>query len=179
MKKLLLDIKKEKQICSLYRLSCDPNQFSVGYILKVGEDSILMQSITPYGEDDGYIYRLIDDIASIEIDTEYIKDIRVLSEYNNFTVNDLDISDDNILTDLIGYIKSNQLICTIEFFDDNERCLCGLINGVTDNLIKVEAIDGHGNKSGYAFADINEISAIQVKSKDECKLQILYKQKQD
>ena len=138
-----------------------------------------MQSISPYGEYDGYIYRLIGDIASVEIDTEYLKEIKILSDYNNLTVNDLDISDDEILSDLISYIKREQLICTISLFNDNERCLCGLINGVTGNLIKVEVVDEHGYKSGYAFADINEISAINVQSEDERKLQILYKHKQD
>lgn len=178
MKALLSDIKKEKQICAIYRLSCDPNQFSVGYILKVGEDSILMQAISPYGEYDGYIYRLIDDIASVEIDTEYLQEIKILSDYNNLTVNDLDISEDKIFSDLIGYIKREQLICTISLFNDNERCLRGLINGITDNLLKVEVVDEHGYKSGYAFADVDEISAINLQSKDENKWQILYRQKQ-
>ncbi len=177
MNELLLNLKKEKQICSLYRLSCEPNKFSVGYILKVGEDSILMQSISPYGEDDGYIYRLIDDIAFIEIDTEYLKEIKILSDYNNLKVNDLDIFDGKILSDFISYIKRKQFICTIEFFSDNERCICGLIKEVADNLLKVEVVDDRGYKSGYVFADINEISAIEVLSKDECKLQILYKHK--
>lgn len=46
MEKLIRQLIRDKKICSIYRFDNDPNRFTVGYILKSDEDSILIQFVT-------------------------------------------------------------------------------------------------------------------------------------
>lgn len=177
MKKLIRQLTRDKKICSIYRFDTAPERFTVGYILKSDEDSILIQSLSPYGENDGFIYRLIEDIATIEVDTDYLEDIKILSENNKVAVKDLNISNNNIFSDLINYVMTNKLICTFELSHNIDRCICGIINEIDESLLRVEIINEHGQESGYAYVDIDEISSIIVQSQDERKLQILYSKK--
>lgn len=133
--------------------------------------------MSPYGEDDGFIYRLIEDIATIEIDTVYLEDIKILSDNNKVAVRDLNVSNGAILIDLINYVMTNKLICTLELSHNIDRCICGIINEIDESLLKVEIINERGQESGYAYVDIDEISSIIVQSQDERKLQILYNKK--
>lgn len=170
-------LKKDKRLCEIYRLNNDPDRFSVGYILKVSEQAVLIQSISPYGEDDGYIYRLTEDIASIQTETEYLKNIEILINYNKVKIKDCEISEEQMLTGLFNYVKINQLICAVELCDDPDRCVSGFICCIDDNLLKLEIVELQGIKSGYAFMDINEISSVIVQSQDEHRLQVLYNHK--
>ncbi len=174
MKKLLKKIKDDKELCSIYNVNTTPTQFSVGYILHVDEQAILMQAISPYGEDDGLVYCVLSDIASIEIGTEYLKDIKCLVDYNKITVKDFKCFEKGILSGLLELIKKDCHISTFEIWQDDERSVCGIISDIIDNLLKIKLINEHGHDSGYVFIEIDEISFIVVQSKDERKLSILY-----
>lgn len=177
MKHLLERIKDEKALCSIYNIDGEPTRFSVGYILNIDEKSVLIQAVSPYGADDGIIYCLISDIATVEIDTEYLKDIKILAEYHKVTVGAFETSGNGNLADVIAYSQNNGLICNIEIFHEQDRTVCGIINGADGNLLKVNVIDEHGRGAGYAYIAMNEISAIVVQSEDERKLNILFDRK--
>lgn len=71
---------EKHQFVELYNDRSNLNRFEVGYIVTCTEDEVLVHSVSPYGDDDGFYWECADDFFSIRYDTDYLNNLTQVME---------------------------------------------------------------------------------------------------
>ena len=174
MKNLSNLIDKNK-LYAIYSNVNDSSKFDVGFVLAHDKEWILYELVSPEGNHDGY--RIIKSEAIIRLmeDTLYLKRLKGIMDSKQFVRRPILISPDNLFMSVLGYIKSNQIICTAEMLGYGDYVESGLIMNLDDKLFKMEVVSDFGEKDGYMFVDMEDITSISFESCDEFKLSIAAK----
>ena len=171
---LLEKLMSNSQLAEVY-CGSDFDTFSAGTVLAYDEKWILLSSVAPSGEPDGYICRMTGSISKISVDTIYLNQLKKMIDQTpdpDFVIptgSDIFLS---ILDDLISQKK----ICTIELFEDPQCTLSGMIREIRDNFLVICAIDQSGAQDGLSVIKIEDISCLIFDSEDERRLRRLMDQ---
>lgn len=172
MKEVIEDIYKNKTLCAIYEE--DLSKFAVGYLMQISDNEIIMQEISPYGEDDGLTLFLIENIRKIEIDNKYLAAIKLLScDIEDYVIQrnrDLDL-----LSNVLEYSMKKEYIVSIELSNEGYYDCIGIINHMNNQTLKVDAIDEYGESEGSIFVNFSEITKMTINSLDDRKRNKLYK----
>ncbi|WP_156286525.1 hypothetical protein [Oceanivirga salmonicida] len=140
--------------------------YDIGYIKAEDEDCIVIKTIDiDFGLDDGYCTIFKDEIDFIEIDTQDLKDLQILIKENSkenisnsyiFKNTKLELSNQNLLINLIKEIMDKKVICKI-ILSNEEKSAYGFIKEIIDdNKILVSYFDEK------TLIDISNVSTIHV-----------------
>lgn len=171
-KKILKESQMSRNKLSVYFSSSESNSFCFGNVVFCNDEYFILSSYTPYGEDDGFILRKVDEITRVEIDSKYNKKMESLikimcTEHTSFIAN---------ADDIVGFIlkeaKNNHRILSIEFFDSDELAI-GYIYSLSYPLCEIKQINEYGENDGKLVFDVDNISSIRFESKDELTLEKL------
>lgn len=175
MKNKLTKLIETQKICCIYTNVDNLDRFNVGYILLCDDKYFIVESIGLYGKKDGISCGIIDDIIKIESGDEYCKNIEQLFIYHKEKRYPKLNFKDNLLNNMISYIKENEAICTIELCDSNNYDAIGFVSNFDSDVIDIEAISQNGKSDGETRVNIISISRLRCDSDDEQKLEILHK----
>ncbi len=172
MKDVLKQLYKEEKLCEFYFYAGDADAFCVGFLSKIDGDFILIQSVASDGGDDGWVYLSVRLIATVRIDTRYLKSMQalMLSKGNGFRASEYRGEG---LDGLLSFVKSKEYICTFELDDDEERSVCGKLCSVNKETANIEAFDVDGFSDGTALMRKEDITSVSINSADEQKIKFL------
>lgn len=171
MKEQLKKIQKNKKLCAIYTNVVTTTQFTVGFLLDMDEQYIILKLINPYGFYDGVVCIMYDDIYRVESETIYLNTLEKLSNYYN-------IFNENperfyTISDVVSKIREQNRICEIELCDSSNSDIVGYINSETKNRIELLEISDVGENNGIVQVNKRMISKISFDSYDTNKLEIL------
>jgi len=163
-----------KLIASFYCNQNDTNGHLTGYIEKYNESEILIAHISMHGYYDGFILKHIEDIYRIDYGGEYeqkIENLYVLKKQTSRHIDTFCEDDSEILYSLLDYAKENNVLVSLEFYDN---FISGLINGYDDGIVYLSIINEYGVEKGVSIINVDEVDTVCVDTDDEQDLKILY-----
>lgn len=172
-KNILQKSQISKNKLSIYFSSSESNGFCFGTIEFCDEKQFIIGSYTPYGEDDGFILRKIDDVTKIETDSKYTEKMISLIEMLGTKHATLSVNDNDVVKYLIKKAKSNYRIISIELLD-SEELVVGYIQSISYPMCEIKQINEYGEEDGLLIFNIDDVSSIRIESKDELMLERLY-----
>lgn len=173
MIELLNKLKQNKELCEIYFYDQEADRFCAGYIVAFDKKFVLIKSVGYYGEDDGWTCKLIEDIATIQTQTEHIAQIKVLSEHYKTAYKNFPVKGDDLLSGVLTAVKEKDLICTVTLDNDNDRYICGKIKPVSDGVVEIGVLKYNGQNDGTAAVIYDDITCVDVETKDEQRTRIL------
>ena len=174
MNKKIKKLVEQQEICSIYNNPEDTNKFAVGYFIKCDEEYAIVESINPYGQSDGIFWLPIENIIKIETKNKYTCCIKKLFDYYKQTRHYTWQFSENLLLDMLNYIKNNAKICTMELCDSIKDDVQGFIVDISNEVIKMKIIDSYGYEDGEVFVNGNNISCLACDSSEEKKIEVLF-----
>lgn len=164
-------LENKENLYSIY-LDCeDTNVFYVGKLIGIDEDYILLQSVNPFGEDDGIICFKKCNVYRIDYNGIYENNISKLTQFTSY---DIELKD-NIIINLLEFAKHHNYIIEFELYDNEENNTKGYVKDITDNQVTIRLIDESGRNDGETIILIESISLLGCNSKSCRKVEILSK----
>lgn len=167
MKKLLNDLKEQKELCEIYSYG-DFDALSVGVILAFNDKWCLYACVKTDGNFDGYCLEQTESIIRVSRNTIYLDKIKKLIDKENavFKVFDLPQSEE-LFASVMAYIKESKKIFAVKLFDDSDCLIRGYLHDVTDGLMTVRAITDYGEYDGLDTVRISDVTGIYFDSENE------------
>lgn len=177
MKEIIEELKLSRELCEIYTDSDYTDKFFVGYILESDQEFFVCKAINAYGEYDGWICCLHDNIIRVQTGTNYLKNLLVLYNEKKDRGQELCLNPDDLLLQMLEYIKDNKRICTIELCNSNMNDVIGFVSDISQRgaILRVKMVDADGKADGESRIDMNMVSCITTQSADERKLEFLFK----
>lgn len=162
----------DKQLVELYVSNND--KFYVGYIEFENEEQIMLKIYQKLGFFDGYLAILKEDISKISINTEYLKDMKILIETNLkekildsfiFKGEELvNIKSNNLLMTLLQELLEKNILCSIEVVDE-DNVVYGYIEEIIQNeFVKIKYFD---EENLVKIEDISDIFLSNIYERKE------------
>lgn len=175
-KNILQNSQNSQKKISVYFSSLESSGFCFGGIEFCDEKHFMLASYTPYGEDDGFILRKIEDVTKIETDSKYNKKMVMLIEMLDEKHAQLNVDCNNVVDELLENSKNNHRILSIGL-SDSEELVVGYIHSISYPLCEIKQINEYGEEDGILIFNINDIYSVRIGSKDELMLEMLYSAK--
>lgn len=160
MRNYLDKAKKEKKLVSIYNDMQRADRFGVGYVAALNEEEVLLKSISPNGEYDGYMWLRMEDIFKFGTDGRYEKKILELYSLKAQREEELKISEEEqILDKLIAYAIAGKRVLEVMFLDEFFSGYPVEYNGETFVIRKV---DEYGQENGMVCIQKSIVDEIHI-----------------
>jgi len=167
MEEILRQAKEERAAVSVYTDREEMDRFSVGYVLGVSEEEVLMALISPLGHYDGYVLYKLDDIYRINECGLYESKIVGLYEGEAHKHAFFPIDESNLLGSLLAFSKQKGYIVRIELIDGNYEDVQGFYDDRTTNVISILCVSDYGERDGKTYLYVDDVSRITCDSQEE------------
>lgn len=173
---MIYDIIKKAQ--NLQNLLCvytnkeDTSTFSLGYIQKVTNNDILINSISTRGRYDGYIVKKIKDIFLIEENNKYIHKVIDVSN-KDYSHKKISNKYKNLFKSILCFSKTENLVVSVQLNYSGLTDIQGYVDDIDDHDVSFFCIDNYGLNDGKAICSINDITILSCDGEDEMSLKLL------
>lgn len=159
MKKRLERYINTEKLISVYTDADDTSSFTLGFIIQIDDEFILMNMINKFGEEDGFSLINLDDIFSYDDDKLYSGKVLKLYTMKNQVRKQIDDLENSTINNLLKYAQNNNYL--VEVNED----IIGFVNYFSDDILELNLVDIYAQKLGMACIDINNINVIDCQSK--------------
>jgi hypothetical protein len=173
MKKTLEKLMIEKKLCALYTNKEEPTRFTVGYILSMDENFILLETVDTHGNYDGFMCRPINEINLVDIDSLYNRGIETMMRHRKSQSRNITFYGDNMIDILMRFIKDTNHICTLCLCHPDGSDIYAYVQEIDDETITLREVNFDGFDDGTLTINKEEIVYICCCSQDEERLEIL------
>ena len=166
-----------KEIGKLIQCHIDhsaPETFVVGILHAHDDEWFLMKDVSSYGEGNGFALYQKSDLLSVEVKSDYIDKIAFLIRFNNTMWPELQVSDNNLLLQVIQMCFIGSAVVGIETYARGFRDINGMIEGIERNIVIIRQIDEYGRYDGICWLDVSSITRIFFNDKESTYLGILF-----
>jgi hypothetical protein len=176
---LLNEAMNEKRFVSVSTDKDNTDRFTVGFILNIDEETILLNSINPDGYDDGLILININDVYLIEYDDLYLKQLRFIHENSielskKATINLPSINEnEDIFYKMLDKCQEEGILISINL--SYGIGLTGVIKKIDSEFVILQSINESGQEDGVTCFKISDIIRIFIDDKNIRKIQLLNK----
>ncbi len=159
---------EEGTLTSIYSDRDDYDRFSVGYILSLDSDNVLLEHISPNGIFDGFSIVKKEDIYRLENEGLYLEKIKLLNKIKKEKRHNLPIKTDGcLLLNFIDYIVENNIFAKISINADSPDIMGYIVEASNTDIIVIQ-INYYGKYDGKTFLLIDDIERIEIEDSD-CK----------
>ncbi len=166
-----------KKVVSLYHQSHEADRFEVGFVDSVSRTDVMLQCLTPRGEEDGQMSVRIEDITALEIDDPYSNKIQQLHSYRGSIFNEKDglrtSASNPSLDEQLQLAMEEHKIVTIE--DVSGTRFTGFVSELTDGYIEMQLVNQFGSPDGRAFVARHMVGKVDIARRDEQTRAFLFK----
>ncbi len=142
----LRKMKRQKKLTSIYSEVDITNKFSVGYVVGVNEKHLILASVTPTGEYDGFLLKELDSIIKISTGGVYIDKLLKLIRINKTEFGG-SFEGDDLLLQLLVFAQKNHEIVSIELIDSDCADCIGFIESVEDGVCTIQEVNEFGQSN--------------------------------
>jgi hypothetical protein len=161
MQKRLYDIVGTDNLVSIYTDTDEPDTFTLGYLLQMDNENLLMNMIDSFGEENGFCIINLSDIFIFDGDKMYSEKINKLfiikNQKRKYIAN---LGIDPINTFLKHVVDNNLLIEANE--DDN---YIGRVSYFSGEILVLQLIDNYCNDMGTATIDMDNINTLKCQNR--------------
>lgn len=145
------------------------DNFSLGFVLAFNENYLLLQSVSPYGEESGIYLYCINEIVKVETNTLYCKKIKKLISIKNTKFPKYKNINEDFMLWLLQNSKTYSKIIQVQLLQSNCCDVMGIVKELTNDTCLIAKIDHYGFKDGISeikIADISSIKYDDIESRD-------------
>ena len=165
---------KEKHILtSFYSDRDDTDSFSVGYIQGISDKYVLTESISKYGNYDGFDLRLLNRIFSAEWGGLYEKKLEYLYGIKDKPKAAPKLEKD-LCAALLKYAKETEAIVIVELFDSGLEDIQGFVEDFSREKVYIKCIDDFGREDGRTVFATENITGLSCDSEKCRTVKLLY-----
>ena len=161
-------------IVCLYR-SCYSNRFSAGFVLAISDHHVVIESVSPRGECDGWILRELDDLCRIDHSGRY--EDKLLSFYRmrgqQHARDFLPETDGNSDLKLEMFVAARHHDYAVRIHTGADEDVEGFVKEVETNTVSIEKLDDYGQNDGECTFDMEVIEGITIGDDDLQDLKLL------
>lgn len=167
IQEILKKSKDTKVVIGIRRYNNDEN-FWCGFIEDYNDTIIQIRHFDEYGNNDGIIIEQIENIESIDLDSEYVKTFNFITRNkNNFDhLQNISVfyNTDKWRYDYLNDSKEMQSIISLEF--NRDFVIYGIIIELNDQEFIIEGIGKLGEVEGKTIYKMENISSIKIFDND-------------
>ena len=142
-----------------------------GMICAYNDSELLISHITPRGEYDGFILKMISDLYKMDYNGDYEKKIINLYSLKNQTHPNININNDAQFFSLIDFAKDEKHLISAELNNDK---ITGFVIDYDDDYITLNIIDDYARSIGVTVINIDEIVTLSCDTDYEQDLKLMY-----
>ena len=157
-------------LVSIYSDTDEPDSFTLGYLLEIDNDNILLNMIDSFGEENGFCIINLDDIFVFDGDKMYAEKMQKLFLIKKQKREYIEDKNGSPMLDFLKYACENRLLIEVNE-DDNYM---GRIVSFSDDTLVLDLTDHYGNDMGTAVMDMNNINILKCQNRYLKDLELLY-----
>jgi hypothetical protein len=169
LKKIINESKKKKLLLSVYDNRSEVDNFYVGYVIEVFEDSILLYSLNEDGDNDGYILIRLADIFKIEKGSTYLKNLAFITNplISDSVQQQRSFKEEGKegIVDITSVCKKNKILVTIKLIYTDY--IIGFITEEDEERYLIETYSKNGICQGYSLIEYKDIQNVHFEGKEE------------
>ena len=173
MQKRLYDIVGTDNMVSIYTDPDDPNTFTLGYLLQMDNENLLMNMIDSFGEENGFCTINLSDIFIFDGDKMYSEKIHKLFMIKNQKRKYIANLDINPISTFLKHAVDNNLLIEVNE-DDN---YIGRVSYFSREILMLQLIDNYCNDMGTATIDMDYINVLKCQNRYLRDLELLCNRK--
>lgn len=160
-------------LVSVYSDISDPEYFDLGFILAVSDEFVLLNTVSQFGEETGFLLQCLDDIFMVCHDVRYAEKMEKLFYLKKQSKRTIDIRSDDLLTASLTYAKENP--CLIQVNNDDDYI--GYVTNHQEQMLELHMLGDYGENLGTAYIDFDTIHILDMDTIYLRDLQLLYGEK--
>lgn len=145
------------------------DHFVVGFVERVGSETVCLLSVDEDGEYDGRIMARLDEIIRIHVGGDYLESLKVLHEGRGkvFDPEPTDPFQREFLdfTTSLTFARDHRVMVTVYEYDKGTTL--GFVSDLGEEWVQIEPILGDGRSNGFMIFRIEDIVRIDVGGKRE------------
>ena len=169
----LRELMESKNYVSIYRNRDKLTAFEFGLVVGCNDDSLILASFSPNGENDGLLLIEMDSICKLESDNLYTQKMRKLIQYHQTKHEEYSFRD-NFIVEMLEYSRQKAFIVSVEICNSGYLDATGLFELLSEDGCRILIIDEYGNENGYADIEYLDITEIKINDCEERYRGILY-----
>lgn len=173
--KLLKKAQSDQSVVSVYSDPSDWDSFSVGRIVTVSDEVVVIAALSKLGQQAGFELRQMSEIYRLEVDGQYERKIAALAAsggaYARAATVEFQSKDDPIDIVLRASLQ-DKVVLTI-WGDDDDSSMTGVITGLDEDTVEIALLDTFGVRDGTAHLSKDEIVALDYNGISEQVLRFL------
>ena len=140
------------------------SRFSAGFVLALSEHHVVIESLTPRGQCDGWFLRELDEVCRIDHGGRYEEKLLAFWRMRGET-HAADFLGETVLTsdlkaDVLAAAREQDYAVRIDVGADSD--IEGFVREVASNTVSIEQIDEYGQSDGDCTLDMEVIESIYV-----------------
>lgn len=152
---------KSDVLLSLYTNVDEPDIFTLGYLLEIDENNVLINMVDRHGEEIGFYLVNSDDIYNFEHDKMYSGKIEKLFRLKNQKRKYIAKTESNPMETFLKYTFDNHLLIQVNGGD----YYIGYIKDYSNHVLTLNRIDNYGDDMGFSSLDMNNVNSLKCETK--------------
>lgn len=162
-------------LISVYTDVNEPDKYTLGFLLQIDDDFLLMNKVNRFGEEDGFCINNLDVIFAFDDDKLYSGKIKKLMTLKNQIRTEIKELDQTVIISLVKFAKDNHFL--IEINEDNSYI--GFVAFYSEEIIELELVDIYAQRIGTACIATENINVIACQEKYFKDIELLLQQNSD
>lgn len=160
--------RQQHMIASLYVEPDDPDAFHAGYVEAVTARHVLLWSVTPWGQKDGWMLRRTEDVLQVFMGDDYEVRLQMLLEMHEETYAPLlpeaPAEDADLMAVVLGHIQQSGEVLSIMTKEDTYT---GIITYLDDLRLSMDVYDFFGAVEGPQSFPLRDITMLTLGTNEE------------
>ncbi len=135
--------------------------FTLGYLIGIDENNVLMNMVDRYGEENGFCIINLADIYNFELDKMYSGKIEKLFKLKEQKRQYISNSDSNAIVNFLKHAFDNHLLIQV----NEDDYYIGYVKDFSDQVLTTEKIDNYGDEIGISSLDMNNVNSLKCQTK--------------
>ncbi|PKM72718.1 MAG: hypothetical protein CVU91_06730 [Firmicutes bacterium HGW-Firmicutes-16] len=172
MQQMLSLLVSKDVLVSIYTDTDAPDSFTLGYLLQMDNDNILLNMIDSFGEENGFCTIRLSDVFIFDGDKLYSEKMHKLFMIKKQQRKYIDL-DESPFASLLKHAEGNNQIIEVNE-DDNYR---GYVSYFSKETLVLNLVGNYCNDLGTATIDMTNINTLKCQSRLLKDLELLYNTK--
>lgn len=159
---------QQHMMASLYTEPDDPDAFLAGYVEAVTHRYVLLWSVTPWGQYDGWCLRRTEDILQVFMGDDFEVRLQMLVEMGQVVHTPLfdppPGAEEDLLRLLLEYARAHEALISLMTPEDTYT---GRVTVLDDLRVSVETLDFFGARDGLRQFPLREIQVVTLDTQEE------------
>lgn len=159
---------QQRLMASLYTEQDDPDAFNAGYIEAVTPRHVLLWSVTPWGQHDGWLLRRTEDVLQVYMGDDYEIRLQMLAEMEGEAFSPLLTpplqKDEDLMRRVFEMCKESDELVSVMTAEDT---FTGTVVHLDDLRVTLDLVDFFGEPDTRTQFTLREIQLVGVRTSEE------------